>query len=114
MTLPNPDRKRFPVVSQCLAHEVEIEEEKYGKTEKVKVPMPDCNKVFRIMDSMDHGNAESNIVCICYGNPSNMWRLGCPMASNKIQITAKGKPINPLKASKRQATTSFSRKRKNR
>ena len=99
--LPNPDAKRTPVVSQCLAHKFEMEETKYGKVEKVVVPMPDCDKV---LDG----------VCIAYLNPTKMWRLGCPSASNKIQVTEKGKFVNPLKASKRGIQTGFARKRKNR
>jgi hypothetical protein len=99
--LPNPDAKRLPVVSQCLAHEFEIEETKYGKVEKINVPMPDCDKA---LDG----------VCISYLDPAKIWRLGCGLASNKIQVTEKGKPINPIKASKRGIQTSFERKRKNR
>lgn len=105
--LPNPDAIRLPVVHQCLAHEVEIEEFKYGKTGKIKIPMPDCSKVFNITG---HGFK----VCISYENPTEMWRLGCPLASNVIQVTEKGKPINPLKASKRGVQTTYARKRKNR
>ncbi len=112
--LPNPDAKRTPVVSQCLAHEFEMEETKYGKVEKVIVPMPDCDKVFNLTGHGIETAHGLNKVCIAYLDPAKMWRRGCPSASNKIQVTEKGKFVNPLKASKRGIQTGFARKRKNR
>lgn len=99
--LPHPELKRLPVVEHCLAAILTIEETKYGKTTTKEIERPECNKVFRIMDEMDHGNAESNIVCEAYENPAKMWKRGCPLASNIIKQAEEAIKINPLKASKR-------------
>jgi hypothetical protein len=41
-------------------------------------------------------------VCIAYYNPKEKQRLGCALASNKVQEETTKKKINPLKASKRK------------
>ena len=87
--MPNPDVKRFPVVANCLAREIEIEENKYGKVEMKKIQLPDCDKM---LDG----------VCISYENPSAMWRLGCPLASNKVTTAEQKQKLNPIKHSKRR------------
>jgi hypothetical protein len=100
--MPNPDAKRFPVVDQCLSAEVEVEEIKFNKPVMMKITRPECNKV---LDGL----------CVAYESPSKQWRLGCPLASNKLIKTEKGKFVNPLKASKQASGyTKSARKRKNR
>ena len=45
---------------------------------------PDCNKVFD-----DNGTK----VCAAYLHPEEKWRLGCALASNKINIETEKKKI---------------------
>ena len=98
--LPHPEAKRKGVCKGCLGG---IEYEVIEKGKKVTKVTEDCDKVFRIMDSMDHGNAESNIVCIAYENPEAVWRLGsCNLASNKVLTEEEKKKLNPIKMSKRK------------
>lgn len=52
-----------------------------------------CDRVF----------SDSNLgdVCVAYYNPAEKHRLGCALATNKVQDEVAKKKINPLKASKR-------------
>jgi hypothetical protein len=70
--LPNPDAPRLPVIEECTG----------------------CHYVF-----MAPNGGPS--VCVPYWNPAAKWRLGCPMATNRVVEKVEQKKVNPLKASKK-------------
>jgi hypothetical protein len=69
--LPNPDAPRLPIIDECSG----------------------CHYVFTKTDGTG--------VCVPYWNPAAKWRLGCPMATNRVVEKVEQKKVNPLKASKK-------------
>jgi hypothetical protein len=91
--LPNPDALREACHESCLEKDFEVVN---FKQEKITVTRPECDKVFT--------HADGSKVCIGYLYPNAQWKLGCGLASNKIDLdeaAKKKKFVNPLKASKR-------------
>jgi len=90
--LPSPDAPREPVVEHCLTKDFTVTD-KAGK--ETVVTRPECKFVFE----KENGSK----VCCAYLLPAGQWRLGCGLASNKIdpEQAAKKKMVNPIKASKR-------------
>ena len=74
LVLPNSEALRLPVVKDCLSALI-YEDEKDAEKNIVR---PDCSKVFTHEDGAQ--------VCVAYQDPANRWRLGCALASNKIDI----------------------------
>ena len=79
--LPQPELLRIPVVDMCLAGLVQKDE----KDPKKDIYRPICDKVFTCPDGTQ--------VCISYSDPSILWRNGCALASNKINIADEKKKI---------------------
>ena len=91
--LPQPDAPRLPCVDDCLAKGFEMTD---LQKKKIIIHRPECDKVFT--------KADGTKVCIGYMYPDRQWKLGCGLASNKIDLDAEAKKkkfVNPLKASKR-------------
>lgn len=68
------------------------------------LPNPNVERepcVLQCADCTKQWDMPGCMVCVCYRSPKTLWRLGCPMADNKKIEQAKGRKINPLKASKR-------------
>jgi hypothetical protein len=79
--LPQADFIRLPVVEMCLAGLVQKDE----KDPKKDINRANCNKVFTHPDGTQ--------VCISYRDPSILWKNGCGLASNKINIADEKKKI---------------------
>ncbi len=75
------DLIRLPVIDLCLAGLVQKDE----KDSKNDIHRPNCNKVFTHPDGKQ--------VCISYLDPECKWKIGCALASNKINIEAEQKRI---------------------
>ena len=91
--LPSPNAPRSLCVEDCLTKDFVVTD-KFKK--ETAVTRPECNFVFEKADGWK--------VCVAYISPAGQWRLGCGLASNKINLeleAKKKKMVNPLKASKR-------------
>lgn len=89
--LPSPEVNRTEIVEDCTGgKEYEVTE----KRKKVIKVTCDCDKIFTLEDGKK--------VCIAYEEPEKVWRLGCGLASNKIEGDEIENKLNPIKASKRR------------